>query len=199
MHALGHLDLLGPNVVLIPEGEATAHKAIHDDAHGPDINLGAVVPVEELGGPEDLGADPGAQPLLGPHVEGRAEVGEDDPTLLVGHVLAIHQVVVTLDVAMDHCPAVEVLDARAHLPGHVHDVVAHDLPSLLEMPLQALYQVAPAELVHDDTDEAPLVEDAMHLHDVRVVHGLHHLRLLFDRIDRGLHLVHHLNCELLTG
>mmetsp|Transcript_32906 Transcript_32906/g.104295 ORF Transcript_32906/g.104295 Transcript_32906/m.104295 type:complete len:378 (-) Transcript_32906:380-1513(-) len=131
VHALGDLHLLAPHVLLVPEREAAAHQAVHDDTHAPDVHLGAVVLVEELRRPEDLRAHASAEPLLGAQPGASAKVRERDAALGLRQVLAVHQVVVPFDVPMHKALGMQVLDALAHLPCHVHHVVTVDLPALL--------------------------------------------------------------------
>mmetsp|Transcript_104994 Transcript_104994/g.296679 ORF Transcript_104994/g.296679 Transcript_104994/m.296679 type:complete len:271 (-) Transcript_104994:320-1132(-) len=168
VHALGDPDLFGPDVALVLEGEAPADQAVHDDAHGPNVNFKSIILVKKFGRPEDLRPNGSGKTVAWLDAHGRAEVREHDAALRVSDVPARHQVVVPLDVAVDNALVVQEIDAGPHLAHHRHDVVAGYLPSVLQVHLQALDEVAAAVLVHDDADEAPLVEDAVDLDDVRV-------------------------------
>mmetsp|Transcript_22962 Transcript_22962/g.66465 ORF Transcript_22962/g.66465 Transcript_22962/m.66465 type:complete len:265 (-) Transcript_22962:384-1178(-) len=169
VHTLRDLQLLGPDVIFILEGEATADQAIFDDAHRPHVDLRPIVPIEKLRRPKDLRAHPFAQAVLPAKSACSAEVSQHDFALRVRHVLPVHQIVVALHIPVNDAPGMQVFDAGAHLARNMYDVMAVDLPPLLKMSLESLHQVAARVLVHDDANKAPLVKDAMHLHDVWVV------------------------------
>mmetsp|Transcript_76304 Transcript_76304/g.202436 ORF Transcript_76304/g.202436 Transcript_76304/m.202436 type:complete len:294 (+) Transcript_76304:1875-2756(+) len=197
--ALRDLHLFGADVRLVPKREAASGEPVHDDAHGPHVHFLGVVLVEELRRPEDLRADGGAEAFVPFDSAHRAEVREHDFAARLDYVLSVHEVVVSLDVAVDALPAVQVLDALAHLPRHVYHTLGGDLALVLQVPLQALHEVPSRELVHDDAHEAPLVVDAMALDDVGVVHALEHRRLLLNRVHGRLNLVHHFDGEFLPS
>mmetsp|Transcript_14872 Transcript_14872/g.41093 ORF Transcript_14872/g.41093 Transcript_14872/m.41093 type:complete len:289 (+) Transcript_14872:1681-2547(+) len=188
-----------PDFMLVPKGEATSHQAISEDTHGPHVDLCPVVLVVDLRGPKQLRADQLAETLVGAHADGRAEVRERDVAHRIGQVPAVHDVVVTLDVAMDDAPAVHVLDAGTDLLHEVDDVLAAHVPPLLQLPLQALDEIAAIKLVHHDTDEAPLMENVVAPHDVRMVHVLQYCCLSLDVFHGSLHLVDHLHSKLFTS
>mmetsp|Transcript_87929 Transcript_87929/g.232722 ORF Transcript_87929/g.232722 Transcript_87929/m.232722 type:complete len:370 (+) Transcript_87929:1323-2432(+) len=188
-----HPQLLRADVGLAHEGEASAHEAVHDDAHRPHVHLQAVVPVEKLGCPEYLGADGGAQPLVGGHTRGGAEVCEHDFALRVHQILSVSEVVVTLDIAVDGQLHVQILNAGSHLPRHVHDVVAIHRAPLLQLPLQALHEIAATVLVHYNANEAPLIVNTMDPDNVLVIQAFQQSCLLSDLIHGRLNLVDHLH------
>mmetsp|Transcript_1007 Transcript_1007/g.2339 ORF Transcript_1007/g.2339 Transcript_1007/m.2339 type:complete len:551 (+) Transcript_1007:658-2310(+) len=195
--ALRDSHLLVPDIVLVSEREPAANETVHDNAHGPDIDLLPVVAVEELWGPEDFRADSRREPIVGAGGTSSAKVCKDDLALLVRHVLPVHEVVVTFHVPVGHVPLVEVVDGSSHLVRDVNHVEAINLTALLEVALQSLYEVAAVQLVHDNTHKAPLIVDAVKLDNIWVVHARQHISLLADGFHWRFNLVHHLHCKLL--
>mmetsp|Transcript_12829 Transcript_12829/g.38174 ORF Transcript_12829/g.38174 Transcript_12829/m.38174 type:complete len:356 (+) Transcript_12829:865-1932(+) len=184
---------LVPDVLLVFEREARRDQAEHDDAQRPHVHLHAVAPVVHLRRPVHLRAALHAESGAGRGITGHTKVGEDHPALPVRDVGAVQQVVVALDVAVHDLLAVAVGYAPGHLVREVGAFHALHLPPGLEVALHARHHVPALVQVHDDTDEAPLVVDAVALHDVRVVQGLHQPSLLLDDLQRRLHLVDHLH------
>mmetsp|Transcript_100735 Transcript_100735/g.300480 ORF Transcript_100735/g.300480 Transcript_100735/m.300480 type:complete len:368 (-) Transcript_100735:102-1205(-) len=198
MHPPGDPRLLLLDVVLILEREAPVKQTVHNDAHGPDVDLQTVVLEEELRGPENPGTHLRTEPLIGLHAVGRAKVGEDNVALGVRDVLPVHEVVVTLDVPVNYGLIVQVVHSSTHLRAHVDDVLAANLSPLLLVQLEPLNQVASCVLVHYNADKAPLEEHLVELHNIVVVHTPQHICLLSDGLYWCLHLVDHLHRHLLT-
>mmetsp|Transcript_118160 Transcript_118160/g.294721 ORF Transcript_118160/g.294721 Transcript_118160/m.294721 type:complete len:255 (+) Transcript_118160:374-1138(+) len=138
------IDGLPPSDVgLVSKREAVDKQAVHDHAHGPDIDLHAVVQCIELRRPEHLGTDRRAHPLLLALQHARGpEVTQGDAALRVQDVGPVHHEVVALDIPVDNQVGVEVLDSCSHLRADVYESLAWEGPlSLLRFhpPLQALH------------------------------------------------------------
>mmetsp|Transcript_34671 Transcript_34671/g.108908 ORF Transcript_34671/g.108908 Transcript_34671/m.108908 type:complete len:363 (-) Transcript_34671:166-1254(-) len=198
MHPPGDPRLLLLDVVLILEREAPVKQTVHNDAHGPDVDLQTVVLEEELRGPENPGTHLRTEPLIGLHAVGRAKVDEDDAALGVRDVPPVHEVAVTLDVPMDYGLLVQVVHSGTHLRAHVDGVSAFDLPPLLLVKPEPIDQVASHVPVHDNADEGALEEDLVEPHNIVVVQALQYLCLLSDGLCRVLHPVNHLHRHLLA-
>mmetsp|Transcript_60949 Transcript_60949/g.142570 ORF Transcript_60949/g.142570 Transcript_60949/m.142570 type:complete len:252 (-) Transcript_60949:181-936(-) len=199
MDPLRDSHFLVPHVCFVPEWEATTDETVHDDAHGPHVDLLTVVAIEELWRPEDFRSNARREAVGGACMACSSKIREDDLALLVRHVLPVHEVVVTFHVPVNDVPLVQVVDGGGHLVRNMDHVEAVNLTALLEVTLESLHKVTSIQLVHDNTHEAPLVVDAVKLDNIGVVHARKHIGLLPNGLHRGLHLVHHLYSELLAS
>eukprot|EP00401_Gymnodinium_catenatum_P012635 CAMPEP_0117608536 /NCGR_PEP_ID=MMETSP0784-20121206/80858_1 /TAXON_ID=39447 /ORGANISM="" /LENGTH=98 /DNA_ID=CAMNT_0005411811 /DNA_START=362 /DNA_END=658 /DNA_ORIENTATION=+ len=95
------------------------------------VDLVGVILRKEFRRPEQLRADLSTQPLPLLHVSCRAEVTQRDDAIRVDDVAPVHKEVVTLDVSVNDRLAMQILDARRHLPGNVNYVEAVDLALFL--------------------------------------------------------------------
>mmetsp|Transcript_77475 Transcript_77475/g.203387 ORF Transcript_77475/g.203387 Transcript_77475/m.203387 type:complete len:572 (-) Transcript_77475:252-1967(-) len=196
---LGDHDLLGLDVFLALEGEAARHEAEHHDADGPDVHLQPVRELEELGGPVRLGAALVAEPRRGAYVGHGAEVAQVDAALRVLDLGPVHEVVVALDVAVDHGVLVQPGDARDHLLADVLDHVDRQHALGLPVGLHALDHIASPVDVHHHAHEYLLVVHVMELHHAGMLQFEEHVCLLLNLDKRRLDLIDHLDRILVLG
>mmetsp|Transcript_54502 Transcript_54502/g.127334 ORF Transcript_54502/g.127334 Transcript_54502/m.127334 type:complete len:262 (-) Transcript_54502:3-788(-) len=197
MNLLHGLEFSILDVTVILEGKTALEDAVHGHAHCPHIHLQGVVFLVNLWGPEDAGANFGAEPFICLDVTSSAKITQCNSALLICDVFAVHQVVVTLDISMYDELRVQVLDSCTHLLGNVDNIMAIYLAPLLHVHMEAVHQVL-CILIHDDAYEIPFVENLVTLHYILMNKIPHHLCLSFDSCHRSLDFVNHLDCYLLT-
>mmetsp|Transcript_21863 Transcript_21863/g.65243 ORF Transcript_21863/g.65243 Transcript_21863/m.65243 type:complete len:751 (-) Transcript_21863:62-2314(-) len=189
---LGEADLPGLDVDLPLEGELAGHHAEEHHACRPDVDLQRVVEPEDLGGPVHLRAARRLQARPRQTLMHRAEVAENEPYIGIGHVGAVHEVVVALDVPVGAVVLVQPGNGHQHLLREPRELLCRDHTAVRPLPLGALDEIT-SEEVHDHADEDLLLEDGLQLDDAGVLQPPEHLALLPDLVKRGLDPVDHLD------
>mmetsp|Transcript_170743 Transcript_170743/g.542539 ORF Transcript_170743/g.542539 Transcript_170743/m.542539 type:complete len:324 (-) Transcript_170743:107-1078(-) len=160
----GDLDCLGLHVLLALEGEPSGHHAEDDDTQSPDVNLETIVERIELGAPVRLGAALLPQLQARRQVHDGAEVAEVDAAIRVLDLLAVLQVVVALQVAMDDVVLVEPIHALEHHLAHILNARHLYHTFGLPMHLHALDHVSTAVDLKHHAHEDLLVVHVVQLH-----------------------------------
>mmetsp|Transcript_28033 Transcript_28033/g.61209 ORF Transcript_28033/g.61209 Transcript_28033/m.61209 type:complete len:285 (+) Transcript_28033:1541-2395(+) len=187
------------HVFLTLERKTTSHQAEHDDAHSPAVHLEAVAQLVKLRGPVDFGTAGVVQSLSRWQVADRAEIAQEDAALRICNILAIHQVVVALDVAVDYILAVKPGDAFQHLLSNPLDSRDDDLAFVLPVTLHPGDHVASLVQVKDHVHEDLFVVDVVQLNYAGVCQLFQHLFFPPDVREGRLDLVDHLYSEFLLA
>mmetsp|Transcript_11839 Transcript_11839/g.31937 ORF Transcript_11839/g.31937 Transcript_11839/m.31937 type:complete len:238 (+) Transcript_11839:1410-2123(+) len=115
------------DIGLVLEREATIHQTVHDHAQSPHIDLEPIAHGVEFGWPVNLRAAVHLQPFVFAfHLVRRPEIAQRHNATWVTNILAICEVIVTLDISVDNQMGMQVVERKCHLPSDVDDFVWRD-------------------------------------------------------------------------
>mmetsp|Transcript_76297 Transcript_76297/g.158957 ORF Transcript_76297/g.158957 Transcript_76297/m.158957 type:complete len:355 (-) Transcript_76297:125-1189(-) len=195
----GWLQHLGHRLALRLEREFAAEQAIHQDAECPTIDLVTIISTESLWWPILVCATLVLHPLPRSKGSCSAHIVEVNTILRVFDIWHVHEVIVTLHIAMHEGLCVHESDGLPDLPRQSSHCFARNHTLTLPMPHHALDHITAHVDAEDDTNEALLVQDLMHVNDGRVHEFPQHINLTFDDVFWRLCLIDHLHRPILAG